>query len=87
MDPIMRLVLTAVGALIGTGIAGPGAYVTDALFGALVGFGIAEIGDLRSRQRKLEADIKRLKGELKERSATAASDCPRHAQPRCCSGR
>lgn len=69
MDPIMRLVLTAVGALIGAGMAGPGAYFADALFGALVGFGIAEVSDLRSRQRKLETDIKRLRVELKERPA------------------
>jgi uncharacterized membrane protein len=73
MDPIMRLVLTAVGALIGAGIAGPGAYFTDALFGALVGFGIAEISDLRSRQRKLEADIGRLRVELRERPAAPAT--------------
>jgi uncharacterized membrane protein len=76
MDPIMRLVLTAVGALIGAGIAGPGAYLTDALIGALLGFGIAELGDLRSRQRKLEADIKRLKIELKERPAAPATAAP-----------
>lgn len=73
MDPIMRLVLTAVGALIGAGIAGPGAYFTDALLGALVGLGVAEILDLRSRQRKLETDIKRLKIELKERPAAPAT--------------
>jgi len=76
MDPIMRLVLTAVGALIGAGIAGPGAFFTDALIGALLGFGIAELSDLRSRQRKLETDIKRLKIELRERPAAPAAAPP-----------
>ena len=85
MDPIMRLVLTAVGALIGAGIAGPGAYFTDALCGALVGFGIAELSDLRSRQRKLEADLNRLKIELKGRptapSTAGAAPIPTTAAP------
>ncbi|MGA2188096.1 MAG: DUF2339 domain-containing protein [Steroidobacteraceae bacterium] len=61
MDPIMRLMLAAVGGILGARVAGPGNQALGLVLGACTGFAIGELLNLRARVAALDADIKRLR--------------------------
>jgi uncharacterized membrane protein len=65
MNPIMRLVLPVIGALIGAALAHPATRTFDILIGAIAGFALADLGIIRARLDALAAQVERLTAELR----------------------
>jgi hypothetical protein len=62
MDPVMRIILTVVGALAGAILGSDRSRFFDELIGAVTGFAIADLAYIRARVRTLETGFDRLKG-------------------------
>jgi hypothetical protein len=67
MQPIMRIVLPVIGALIGAGMWSPTTRTFDLLVGAFLGFVIADLGVIRARLDALGKEIDRLATEFRRR--------------------
>jgi uncharacterized membrane protein len=82
MQPIMRLFLPIVGMVIAASLGNPASRAFDLIFGAAVGFLIADLGVLRVRLDDLFKELDRLKKEFGRRqNVPAAPPPPREATP------
>ena len=78
MHPIMRLVLPIIGILIAASLGSPASRPFDLIFGAAVGFLIADLGIVRLRLDDLVKELDRLKKEFRRRQdVPEASVVPR----------
>ncbi len=77
MHPIMRLVLPGIGLLIAASLGSPGNKAVDLVFGAAVGFLIADLGILRIRLDDLFKELDRLKKEFRRRQNLPDAPLPR----------
>ncbi len=64
MDPVLRIVVGIVGALIGASLARPGGGIEGAFLGAILCVGVLELRALLMRLQSLEEDLQRLRAEL-----------------------
>ncbi len=67
MDPIMRIVLPIIGALIGARLGGPATLLFNLAVGAILGFAVADLGVTRARLDALREQVERLTAELRQR--------------------
>ena len=77
MHPIMRIVLPAIGMLIAASLGSSAGRAFDLLFGAVVGFLIAELGILRLRLEDLFKELDRFKKEFRRRQDVPGTSAPR----------
>jgi uncharacterized membrane protein len=71
MFPVMRLVFSALGALLGANIPSLGGWFFAALVGAFIGYAIAEFTVVRGRILRLEEEVAKLRANLGRRDAAA----------------
>jgi uncharacterized membrane protein len=76
MHPIMRLVLPIIGLLIAASFGSPANRAFDLVFGAAVGFLIADLGILRTRLDDLFKELDRLKQEFRRRQNVPTASVP-----------
>jgi uncharacterized membrane protein len=76
MQPIMRFILPIIGVLIAASLASPASRAFDLLFGAAVGFLIADLGILRMRLDSLGQEFERLKKEFRRRQSVPTDSVP-----------
>jgi len=76
MQPIMRLILPIIGVLIAASLGGPASRAFDCVFGAAVGFLIADLGIIRARLDTLGQELERLKKEFRRRQNVPADSAP-----------
>jgi uncharacterized membrane protein len=82
MHPIMRFVLPIIGLFIAASFGSPAGKPLDLVFGAVVGFLIADLGVLRLRLDDLFKELDRLKQEFRRRQdAPTVAPAPREANP------
>jgi uncharacterized membrane protein len=82
MHPIMRVVLPIIGLLIAASLGSPASRAFDLVFGAAVGFLIADLGVLRMRLEDLFKELDRLKKEFRRRQdGPTAAVPPRETRP------
>ncbi len=67
MDPIMRIVLPIIGALIGARLGSPATLLFDLAVGAILGFAVADLGVTRARLDALREQVERSAAELRQR--------------------
>jgi uncharacterized membrane protein len=79
MHPIMRLVLPIIGLLIATSLGSPASRAFDMIFGAAVGFLIADLGILRVRLDDLFKELDRLRKDFRRRQDVPEASSPREA--------
>ena len=78
MQPIMRVFLPIVGIVIAAGLGSPASRAFELIFGAAVGFLIADLGVLRIRLDDLFKELDSLKKEFRRRQTVpTASPAPR----------
>jgi uncharacterized membrane protein len=76
MQPIMRVFLPIVGIVIAASFGSPASRAFDLIFGAAVGFLIADLGVLRVRLDDLFKELDRLKKELRRRQDVPTTSAP-----------
>src|SRR5580704_18508120 len=82
MQPIMRVFLPIVGIVIAASLGSPASRAFDLIFGAAVGFLIADLGVLRMRLDDLFKELDRLKKEVRRRQDVPPALVPsREATP------
>jgi uncharacterized membrane protein len=82
MQPIMRIILPIVGVFIAAGLGSPASRAFDVLFGAAVGFLIADLGIIRTRLDTLGQEFERLKKEFRRRQHVPSDSPPRQEPPK-----
>lgn len=81
MQPIMRIILPIIGVFIAGSLGSPANRAFDLIFGAAVGFLIADLGIIRARLDTLGRELERLKKEFRRRQDGAADSAPAHSAP------
>jgi uncharacterized membrane protein len=76
MFPVIHVVFAALGAFLGAGIAPRGGWGFAALVGASIGFAVAEFTSVRGRLLSLEAEIAKLRANLRRRDAQTPEPFP-----------
>jgi uncharacterized membrane protein len=79
MHPIMRLVLPIIGLLTAASLGSPANRATDLIFGAAVGFLIADLGILRMRLDDLFKELDRLRNDFRRSQDVPGASTPREA--------
>jgi uncharacterized membrane protein len=79
MHPIMRLILPIIGLLIAASLGSPANRAFDLVFGAAMGFLIADLGILRVRLDDLFKDLDRLRKDFRRRQDAPEASAPREA--------
>jgi uncharacterized membrane protein len=79
MHPIMRLVLPIIGLLTAASLGSPANRATDLIFGAAVGFLIADLGILRMRLDDLFKELDRLRKDFRPSQDVPEASTPREA--------
>jgi uncharacterized membrane protein len=83
MQPAMRIVLPIIGLLVAASLGSPASRAFDLVFGAAVGFLIADIGVLRTRLDEIGKEVQRLAKELRRsHQAPAAPAAPHEIPPK-----
>jgi uncharacterized membrane protein len=77
MQPIMRFILPIVGLLIAASLGSPASRAFDLVFGAAVGFLIADLGIVRARLDDLFKELDRLREDFRRRQDVPDASAPR----------
>ena len=76
MQPIMRIILPIIGIFIAASLGSPASRAFDLVFGAAVGFLIAELGIIRTRLTAVHQEFERLTQELRGHREPPAASAP-----------
>ena len=76
MFPVIHVVFAALGALLGAGMAPRGGWGFAALVGACIGYAAAEFTSVRGRLLSLEAELAKLRANLRQRDVETPAPSP-----------